>query len=272
DPDADLILRTTDEVDFHIQRIFLTLQSPVFATMFTLPQPKNESVPTIPFPRSAHDLNLLMGYCDPRNVPSTELEDMQCVLEMADQFEMYRILARVEKTLEKSGEFIEKEPFKVFVIAVQHRFETVARLTAKETLRFTMEERPFIPEMTRISGAAVHYLNQYYFACRKAVADHLVLSAYSWIPQDSGFRRPHCFPTVADGQGGSVRNWVVQHFVNARVVLRKRPCASIALKIPVTPNIGQQWQMQSCETCRSVVPKEFEILRQQFANEVEKAV
>ncbi|OJT03115.1 hypothetical protein TRAPUB_6303 [Trametes pubescens] len=37
--DADLILRSSDNIDFHVHRIILTLASPVFAGMFTTPQP-----------------------------------------------------------------------------------------------------------------------------------------------------------------------------------------------------------------------------------------
>ncbi|KAJ7580270.1 hypothetical protein C8J56DRAFT_278930 [Mycena floridula] len=272
DHNADLILRTTDDIDFHIQRIFLTLQSPVFATMFTLPQPTNESAPTIPFPRSAHDLSLLMGYCDPRNVPSTELEDMQCVLEMADQFEMEHIIARVAKKLENSPELIEKEPFKVFAIATQHRLEKIAQLAAKETLRFPMVERRYIPEMTRISAAALQHLNDYYFACCAAVGKHL--SDSNWIPEASPFRYPEgltCFPLISHG-GNEVRLWVAQHIDNARALYWDRPSPSLFAKLPARPNQGQHWQCRDCEVCRVVVPVEFDIFRQQFGAAVDEAV
>ena len=36
---ADVILRSSDKIDFRVFKLFLSLASPVFETMFSLPQP-----------------------------------------------------------------------------------------------------------------------------------------------------------------------------------------------------------------------------------------
>lgn len=67
-PDADVILETKEEIDsrvlvtqFRVHKIFLSLASPIFASMFSLPQPANpglkdgtssEQLPVIPFEES----------------------------------------------------------------------------------------------------------------------------------------------------------------------------------------------------------------------------
>lgn len=38
DPEADIILRSSDNVDFHVYKFLLSLVSPVFKSMFALPQ------------------------------------------------------------------------------------------------------------------------------------------------------------------------------------------------------------------------------------------
>lgn len=44
-PDADIVLRSSDLVDFHVHRSALVVSSPVFRDMFSLPQPQNDAVP-----------------------------------------------------------------------------------------------------------------------------------------------------------------------------------------------------------------------------------
>jgi hypothetical protein len=41
-PDADVILRSQDNVDFHTFKILLSLSSPLFNTMFSMPQAQHE--------------------------------------------------------------------------------------------------------------------------------------------------------------------------------------------------------------------------------------
>ncbi|KAJ7206395.1 hypothetical protein GGX14DRAFT_310226, partial [Mycena pura] len=47
-PDADAILRSRDGADFYIHTVILSLVSPVFETMFSLPQsPPTSAIPII---------------------------------------------------------------------------------------------------------------------------------------------------------------------------------------------------------------------------------
>ena len=40
---ADIVLRSSDNVDFRVFKLFLSLASPVFETLFDIPQPVEES-------------------------------------------------------------------------------------------------------------------------------------------------------------------------------------------------------------------------------------
>lgn len=54
DLSADVVLRSSDGIDFRVHRIVLSLASPFFKEMFTLPQPTSEpEVPIIPMSESA---------------------------------------------------------------------------------------------------------------------------------------------------------------------------------------------------------------------------
>ncbi|KAJ7627871.1 hypothetical protein B0H17DRAFT_901672, partial [Mycena rosella] len=54
DPNADAILRSSDDIDFHVHRIVLSLASPFFRQMLSLPQAETEpSVAILPVSESA---------------------------------------------------------------------------------------------------------------------------------------------------------------------------------------------------------------------------
>ncbi|TFY76282.1 hypothetical protein EWM64_g7730 [Hericium alpestre] len=41
DDDADIVMRSSDGVHFHVHKNFLSKCSPIFADLFSLPQPKS---------------------------------------------------------------------------------------------------------------------------------------------------------------------------------------------------------------------------------------
>ena len=46
--DADVVIRTAGPLDFHVHKPILSLVSPVFKAMFTLPQPPTNTPDTLP--------------------------------------------------------------------------------------------------------------------------------------------------------------------------------------------------------------------------------
>ena len=67
-PDADIILRSSDNVDFRMYKLDLRRCSPFFAAMFTLPQPlssaeqSEDGIPVIPMSESAVLLRILLRF------------------------------------------------------------------------------------------------------------------------------------------------------------------------------------------------------------------
>ena len=47
-PTADVILRSSDDVDFRVHKVILAEASPVFEGMFSIPQPPAETPPMAP--------------------------------------------------------------------------------------------------------------------------------------------------------------------------------------------------------------------------------
>lgn len=105
--DADLILQSSDGVDFAVHRCLLRWISPFFAGMLTLPQPGDipNARPVINMVENAASLRLLLGFCYPRTLcPEPKLEgvlDIKRAAIVARKFECDFILVTVNEAIKR---------------------------------------------------------------------------------------------------------------------------------------------------------------------------
>ncbi|PIL24743.1 hypothetical protein GSI_12629 [Ganoderma sinense ZZ0214-1] len=135
---ADIILRTSDSVDFHVHSHILSQVSPVFATMFELPQPAAPPPssepkdlagihPVTDVTEDSKALEPLLRLCYPDPIPGHDLHDLhdiQPALEAAIKYDMAR------PTEELAARFLActpQSPPQVWVFGCRHGLENVAR-------------------------------------------------------------------------------------------------------------------------------------------------
>lgn len=200
DPKADAILHTSDGAQFYVHKLLLSLTSPVFETMFTLPQPgHNKAVsgePGEPGVRDSKDfdpegrcivrvdessyaMHRTLTCCDPRCIPIWKtLEDIQAVLQVADKYDMSSVRGLAGEALKQ---FVVTEPLRVFAIASRYGLDDTVTAAARETLRFTFEEcaHSNIPELGLIPAFALQNLHKYRIACGRAAKR--VAEDFSWV-------------------------------------------------------------------------------------------
>src|SRR5271168_4821755 len=97
-PSADVILRSSDKepVDFRVHKLLLSLASPFFSEIFSLPQPSTPSVysdecrdpgglPVVQMTDDRETLHLLLSLCFPVSVSKlphfSSLQELQGVIE-----------------------------------------------------------------------------------------------------------------------------------------------------------------------------------------------
>lgn len=201
-PQADLILRSSDRppVDFRVFKLLLSLSSPFFSTLLTLPQPPpqlpispllsprtidgafsdNELPSIIQMSEGKATLNILLGFCYPistHELPRfASLTDLQNVIEAAFKFEMEGVLNHVRHNELVSPRFLEAQPVRVFAIAFMHQWAEEARLAARYTLRHSIPG-PYAAELERIPAGAYHRLQEYHQRCGVAA------SSRAWIQE-----------------------------------------------------------------------------------------
>ncbi|KAI0642134.1 hypothetical protein C8Q79DRAFT_929621 [Trametes meyenii] len=158
--DADIVIRSSDNVEFHVHRIILSLASPVFAAMLTLPQPPgdNPTRPVVDVSEDSETFGIFLQMCYPLEEPRlTSFPLIRKVLACAVKYEAPRVLSSMKIALTRPG-LLEEDPLRVFALACYFGLEEEAALAAEKAV---IDERVLgaeCAELNDISAAAYHRL------------------------------------------------------------------------------------------------------------------
>lgn len=163
---ADIILRSSDNVDFRVYRGILVASSSFFETMFALPQPPKDSShdnlsPIIPVSEDSRILDNLLRLIYPlvdRVSEDLTLEDACSVLEAAMK---YDIPTAVELMRQFLLDFAEKEPLQVYAKACILHVESVAQHAAQEAMKLsTADFNCYVEDFKKLPAGCYHRLLQ----------------------------------------------------------------------------------------------------------------
>ena len=191
---ADIILRSSDNIDFRVFRLFLSLASPFFETLFDIPQPAEENgdqelkdgLPVISVTEDSKTLDALLRFCYPCTLaddPKLEvLQDVVDILEAARKYSLDVIEKKARKAL-INPQILEAEPLGCFVIAHRGRLREETLLAARYTL-----VQPLIPswfrEIELLTATDLLSLLTYHKRCGDTVCK--LRSNLSWITSHYG--------------------------------------------------------------------------------------
>ncbi|KAH9930362.1 uncharacterized protein B0H18DRAFT_930687, partial [Fomitopsis serialis] len=163
--DGDVILRSSDGVSYKAHRVILTIASPVFADMFSLPQPtashQAAPAPVVDLVESSRTLRALLDACYP--IADPDLSDLDVVhqaLDAAMKYEMAKPAGLIKRALQ---DFVASEPLRVFAIACRLHLEEVAKAAAAQafSLGIFVLCYPYTPELDQIPAACYRKLLHY---------------------------------------------------------------------------------------------------------------
>lgn len=188
-PKADIILRSSDRVDFRVFKLFLALASPLFETMFELPQPAavgtsddtKDGLPVISMQEDSKILDTFLRFCYPSTLaedPSLDnLIDIKAIIGVAKKYSLDLIERRVCQAL-ANPKVLEAEPLRCFAIArnarLTHETITAARYTLRQPLIPT-----WLPEIDMITASDLLALLTYHNKCSVAAAS--LLAKLDWM-------------------------------------------------------------------------------------------
>ena len=135
---ADVILRTSDRVDFCVHRTVLSLASPVFRDMFSLPvniseDMKSSGAPSLPVIEVTEDKNTmrrLLMLCYPFRKPPLELlENIEPFLRAAIKYEMECPIELLSQDLLAA---VPRSPLCVWAVGCRSELDEVVQRAAAE--------------------------------------------------------------------------------------------------------------------------------------------
>ena len=166
-PDGDIILRVqgSPNRDFRVHKIVLSLASPVFKDMFSLPQPRSEALEakggadtevvdvTDPPQALALVLKLIYPFLPP-NIANLDL--LVEALVVTDKYNIEGARARLRVKLPK---FVNKDPLRVYAIACRFGFDEEAEAVSSLTTGTYLPALPQLPDDFKyLSPPAYHRL------------------------------------------------------------------------------------------------------------------
>jgi hypothetical protein len=291
-PDGDIILRsTTDHVDFYLFKPILSLMSPVFKDMFTLPQNGLQSgissVPVILVTESSATLEPLLLLCYPAATPTfASLDNAKAVIEAAKKYDMQAVLSRAaDLTI---SQFLSTHFLELYALSCRFGWQHHAQAAATRSLEIKNLGRPSteFESMHDITALDYHRLLVYHHAC--GVAAQAVGDSLSWLESTTGTRimtmwssfgysndcpcRNHGARTrqVADLGGLKIASWFDAYLVSSGKELWERPCASTIWES--TAYARALGQASECNMCHDTAVWSMDRFRALYVAEVKKVV
>ncbi|KAK0489215.1 hypothetical protein IW261DRAFT_1557706 [Armillaria novae-zelandiae] len=291
DTSADLILRSSDRVHFHVHKPLLSLASPVFRDMFGIGQAP-QILPGIPVVQMSEDsdvLHKLLVWCDPRSVTlpgQFTFLDISRVLSLTDKFMMEGVTSRVAMLL--LPKHVDMLPAHVYALAHRGRGswgDGLMRAAAWQSLKSDF------PHHTRvfddIPAKALMRLYEYRIDC--IIATQSLISNIRWIPRERPWQHHYhnteecsCISLECNGGRSWVAKWFVSYLTRAADALKEKPCREaifLDLDNRGIPVGGQQvaptsYDGGTCSDCFDLsdgaTRTAFSLFQQEFANEIDR--
>jgi hypothetical protein len=201
---ADLVIRTSDGVDFYVYKFLLSLVSSVFNDMFSLPEPSSPEekaqLPFIDVSETREVVRNLLRFIDPRlpDCDTLSLKQITDIIYTVDKYQMDCLEGRVVAQLKV---FTTSEPLKVYQLAAsmapQRRWATqLAHAAADQLLRSPISNIMEIGNFNvHATSAHILRLTRYHALCGQIAKESV--TNLSWLADQNSpaywkFPR-HCF-------------------------------------------------------------------------------
>ncbi|KAG1734086.1 uncharacterized protein EDB91DRAFT_1348652 [Suillus paluster] len=192
---ADIILRSSDGIDFRVFTLFLNLASSSFDSIIEQASQSDQiegDLPIVPVEENHRVLDIWLRFCYPSTLaedpPLNDFENIMPVLEAARKYSLKPLEHKVRQALISR---MEKDPLRCFALAMRMQLDTETVLAAKYTLRQPLIPAR-VPEIDLITAKELLALLTYHQRCGISVQSlgrnlswitgHYIMNeSYQWI-------------------------------------------------------------------------------------------
>ncbi|OCB83835.1 hypothetical protein A7U60_g9040 [Sanghuangporus baumii] len=178
---GDIILRTSDNVDFQVFRIILDLASPVFKDMLSIPQPPplqdegTGGTPVVTISESSTAIDIILRFCYPIVQPQFDCDNMSIiagVLHAATKYDIHAAIIPARAALRARAEESNENALAAYAIACSLKLEEEARAAAMAYLKWPALSVS-VPELASLPALDYHNLLDFHRRVCKAVGSLL---------------------------------------------------------------------------------------------------
>ena len=194
-PDADVIIQSSDFVNFHVHRSILATSSPFYRDLFSLPQPSDhEVVDGLPVMRLHEDAEVLDSlipwlYHVPPELPNSD-DKILTLLAACQKYDMTTIQSSIRTEVSRRGLLSPTgaETFRLFAVAYRKRLIPEMKAAARLTLGNSMTFASLGEALRSFEGCALFDLSRFRERCRDGITS--------------------CSKVFLDGSNGPSKVWV----------------------------------------------------------------
>ncbi|KAI0046035.1 hypothetical protein FA95DRAFT_1607251 [Auriscalpium vulgare] len=260
---ADIILRSADGVDFRAHKLLLSMASPFFQAMFSLPQPnpsslvpssdvKKDGLLVLLFSEDEHSVGMMLAYCYPRALcPEpvvNSVEEMKRALHLASKYEIPEMETAVVRRLQAEEDV--PQPVRVYMVAWSLGCRKTVVAAARHTLRTPFIAGTDYEELDAVPATALARLVNYRAACVEVLRD--CTTNLAWMQPDLDNIQAQCSNEACASDETTVRDlfwktWWAEYFRDAYQILKDAPNER-ALTIPeaVASAVSKASQCSDC--------------------------
>ncbi|KAJ3544091.1 hypothetical protein NM688_g5780 [Phlebia brevispora] len=200
DPDADLVLRTSDNTTFHIHSLFMRKASPVFRDMISVPQPSiagaeaAEYVDGKPLVRVTEDkktMDAFLHCCYPVARPVIDISQLAAVYAAGDKYDVDAVKNHVLSELSRYT-LQPRHSLGAYVLACHFGLPDEVKRAARQTLDVPKEDILFssILELRLIPASSLTHLLRYRERCLYALSRLFTVPSHILEDHDGDGRIP----------------------------------------------------------------------------------
>lgn len=293
--DAEVIIRSSDNVDFRVFKILMSLASNVFKDMFALPQgpatvfdqETRDGLPVIVVTERSEIVEMLLKFCYPNllsSVPGLKtMDEILPLLQVMDKYGIEKLESRLREAL-VTLPLVEERAISIFVAAYRRKWEKEMRIAATYILVQKDWEGLDVMELDSITGGDLLRLHRYRLKCA-AAATH-VATTFDWIPEmyASKLECPDCaecegsqiviFTSLDEQFECMVGGWWSSYMQNAGKELSIRPRGDTVLGSGLMDEAIRLLRASCCTgRCkRTSTERDFRQFCKRFASEVDRVV
>jgi hypothetical protein len=175
-PDANLIIRSSDLVNFRVHKQVLAMASPVFKDLLSLPQPSDsesiDGLPVVQLSEGAELLHNLISMLYPASsVTPNSYDHVLCLLSACQKYEMVSIQSLIRDKVER-GHFpapVGAEVFSAYAIAWAKGLIPEVENTARLTLDYPMTFETLGDNLRVFEGSALIDLANFRRRCKDSL-------------------------------------------------------------------------------------------------------